>query len=115
MKTTAITIISFLCFILPSNAQEKINEEIKNKNYFYVSPFDLLASTFNMGYERELKNKNNFMIIGGIILASGNNRYSNHQSKTGANTEIQYKINLNNKQNNASSNKICASLTIDSL
>lgn len=73
----------------PLPAQESDQTATRN-NFFYIGPVDLFYSTIQLSYERKLKNHNSFFLSAGYMLS----KRQDFIDKTGANGEVQYKINL---------------------
>lgn len=72
-------------------AQAEPKEESRfAKNHFYLSPFNLIASQFLVGYERDINKKHSILLMPGIILSDNN--YA--EADFGATVEAQYRYHI---------------------
>ena len=92
MKQHFLFTFTLALIITASNAQEPQPEKTHKtaKNYFYLSPFNLIASQFLIGYERDIKEKHGIAVLPGIIL---DNQYY-YGTDFGASVELQYRYRI---------------------
>lgn len=86
--------LTTLLFTMPAfsqDAQEQLKEPPRlAKNFFYLSPFNLIAGQFQIGYERDFNNKHGILLLPSLII---NDDYYIDQN-FGATAEVQYRYHI---------------------
>ncbi|HXH17757.1 MAG TPA: hypothetical protein VNJ07_01640 [Chitinophagales bacterium] len=83
-----LALFSYHGFGQSENQIEK--QESAAKNYFYLSPFNLIVSQFLVGYERDFSRNHGLAILPGVIVDDG--YYSGVE--LGVSAEMQYRYHM---------------------
>ena len=59
-----------------SQTETETSKEVKlSKNYFYLSPFNMIVEQFQLGYERDFGKTRHGMLFLGSVILGGNQGY----------------------------------------